>query len=146
MCEFPSWIEYNGEVYFLKNGDLETKAGKKLLGSVVKDDLCGHGAIVSYYPELMGKGKHCESICFSSPDNFPDAVVAELKKGNMSRIGIALDILNAEGRAEYKKIEAPALAECNKINASALAEYEKIKVSAFSKIVKQKKYREDIWK
>ena len=38
--------------------------------------------------------------------------------------GIALGILNDEGRPEYEKINAPA----------------------FSKIVKQKKYREDLWK
>ena len=55
MCEFVSWIEYDGEEYFLTNADLETKAGRQLLKSDVRDDLCGHGAIMAYYPELKDK-------------------------------------------------------------------------------------------
>jgi len=39
MCNFISWIEYDGKNYFIKNSDLETKEGKKLLAKDVIDDL-----------------------------------------------------------------------------------------------------------
>jgi hypothetical protein len=146
MCEFVSWIEYEGKSYFLINGDLETKEGQKLLASDVKDDICGYGAIESYYPELKGKGTHKECTDFSTPDNFPLAIVEALKAGKMSRIGVVLDILNEGGRIEYEKIQQQAYAEYEKIQIPAYAEYEKIEQQAYAKIVSQKKYRTDNWK
>jgi len=168
MCQFVSWKKHENKVYFLTNADLETKEGKKLLKDEVKADLCGHGAIESFYPELKGKGENLECVDFSTPKNFPKEIVSALKKGKLSRIGIALDILNDAGRVEYDKIEQPAWAEYRKIEQSAWAEYLKIRQSAraeydkieqsasaeyneicalaFSKIVKKAKYRKDAWK
>jgi hypothetical protein len=119
LCEFISWIELDGHEYFLTNADLETKAGKKLLLSDVKDDLCGHGAILSYYPELNGKGlkKECED--FSSQKNFPKSIAKAIKNGELSRIGICLDVLTETAWAEYNKIKETALAEYNKIKEPA---------------------------
>jgi len=119
-------------VYFLTNSDLETKEGKKLLKDDVRDDLCGHGAIESFYPELKDKGENLECTDLSTPKNFPKEIVSALKKGKLSRIGIALDILNEAGRAEYDKIEQPALAEYDKIQQPAWAEYDKIEQSAWA--------------
>lgn len=168
MCEFVSWIEYEGEVYYLTNDKLRTAEGKELLKPEVKADLCGHGAILAYYPELKGKGIHKEYEDFSTPKNFPKAIVKDIKKGNLSQIGICLDVLNKAGKTEYKKIEQPAYAEYLKIEQFAYAEYEKIEQSAyaeyekiyqsalaeyenkiaerFSLIVSQKKYRINCWK
>jgi len=130
MCQFVSWKKHENEVYFLTNADLETKEGKKLLKDDVRDDLCGHGAIESFYPELKGKGENLECTDFSTPKNFPEEIVSALKKGKLSRMGIALDILNEAGRAEYLKIEQPAWAEYDKIKHFALAKYSKIEQPA----------------
>ena len=157
MCEFISWKCFKGENYFLTNADLDTKEGKKLLKPDVIADLCGHGAIEAYYPELKGKGENKECTDFSTPDNFPADIVKAIKQGKLSRIGICLSVLNNLGIAEYNKIKQSALAEYNKIQQSALAEYKKIQQSAwaeykkieqntFNKIVKQKKYRNNNWK
>ena len=138
MCQFVSWKKHNNKVYFLTNSDLETKEGKKLLKDEVKDDLCGHGAIESFYPELKGKGENLECTDFSTPKNFPKEIVSALKEGKLSRIGIALDILNEAGRAEYDKIVKPARAEYDKIVQSAWTEYQKIRQSAEAEYLKIK--------
>ena len=130
MCEFISWIEYDGHEYFLKNNDLETKEGMKLLKSDVKDDLCGHGAILAYYPELKNKGIHKECEDFSTQKNFPKSIAKAIKNGELSKIGICPDVLTAPALAEYNKITAPALAEYNKITDTAWVEYNKITAPA----------------
>jgi len=127
MCEFVSWIEFEGKEYFLVNADLETKEGKKLLLPPVKVDLCGHGAILSYYPELKGKGVKKECTDFSRQENFPKSIAKALKKGQLCRISdYAKWILNKEGLNRYHKITDPAWAEYNKITDQARAEYNKI--------------------
>jgi len=138
MCQFVSWKKYENKAYFLTNSDLDTKEGKKLLNAEVKDDLCGHGAIESFYPELKGKGENLECTDLSTPKNFPKEIVLALKKGKLSRLGIALDILNEAGRAEYLKIQQLAWAEYLKIQQPAWAEYQKIRQSAeaeYNKII-----------
>ena len=105
MCQFISWKEYKGKNYFLTNEDLETKEGKKLLKEDVKADLCGHGALTSYYPELQYKGNSHECSNFSTPDNFPKEIVKAIKQGKLSRIGICVEVLNDLGKKEYKKIK-----------------------------------------
>lgn len=104
MCEFASWIEYDGEVYFLTNADLDTLAGKKLLEPDYVDDICGHGAIMHFYPELRNKGIHNECENFMNPNNFPEPLVTALKTGRMSRIGIPdHGILNREAASLFNK-------------------------------------------
>ena len=138
MCEFISWKEYKGKVYFLKDSDLNTKEGEKLLKPEVIVDLSGHGAIENYYPELADKGDNKECTDFSSPKNFPKEIVKAIKSGKISRIGFNLQLLNDKGRAEYEKIEGQALAEYRKIEGQALAEYEKIKGQAWAEYEKIK--------
>jgi len=138
MCQFVSWKKHENKVYFLTNSDLETKEGKKLLKAEVIDDLCGHGVIESFYPELKGKGENLECTDFSTPKNFPKEIIKALKEGKLSRIGEALDILNKAGRAEYNKIKQSAWAEYLKIVQSARAEYDKIVQPAWAKYFKIK--------
>ena len=132
MCQFISWKCFGGKNYFLTNEDLDTKEGKKLLKPDVVDDLCGHGAIEHYYPELKGKGENKECTDFSTPDKFPKDIVKAIKQGKLSRIGICLDVLNALGKTEYNKIKQPAWAEYNKIEQLAWAEYNKIEQPALA--------------
>ena len=136
MCQFISWKEYKGKAYFLTNADLNTKQGKELLKDEYKDDICGHGAIEHYYPELKGKGVNKECSDFSTPDNFPKEIVKAIKEGRLSRIGICLEVLNVQGIAEYQKIKQPAYAEYEKIKQSAWAEYKKIEQSALAEYEK----------
>jgi len=136
MCKFVSWIEYEGNNYFLESKDLLTGEGKKLLKPNVRNDLCGHGAIVSYYPELKDKGEHKECSDFGSPYTFPADIVTAIKAGRLSNIGICLDVLNDRGRAEYVKIVNSARAEYVKIVNSASAEYIKIVNPASAKYEK----------
>ena len=136
MCQFISWKNYEGRNYFLISTDLDTKEGKKLLKSEVIDDLCGHGAIEAYYPELKGKGENKECTDFSSPANFPLDIVKAIKEGKFQGIGICLDILTLEAQAEYEKIKQPAYAEYIKIDKSAYAEYQKIQQPAWAEYLK----------
>jgi hypothetical protein len=168
MCQYASWKEYEGQAYFLTNADLETKEGKNLLAPDYIVDIKGHGAIEHYYPELKGKGCNKECTDFSSPKNFPPALVKAIIEGRMSRIGIALDVLNEEGKAlydkaiatadkaydkaiatayeAYSKAIAPAREAYNKATATAYEAYNKARATAFSAIVTQKKYRTKAWK
>ena len=136
MCEFASWVEYKGKAYFLVNSDLDTKEGRELLEPEFKDDLCGHGAIRKYYPELKDNGENKECTNFSTPVNFPKEIVKAIKLGKLSKFEICLDILNDLGKAEYKKIEQPAYAEYLKIEQPAYAEYEKIEQPAYAEYLK----------
>lgn len=141
MCDFVSWIEYEGKNYWLKDKDLETKEGKKLLKEVSNGDICGHGAIRTYYAggqQKVGQklqwGKERQCTDFSNPNNFPAEIVKCIKSGGMSRIGISLQLLNDVGKAEYKKVEG-----------QALAEYKKVMGPAFWKIFQEKKNRALAW-
>ena len=134
MCEFISAIKDKEDYFYLTKQDLKGKKFNeyKKFNANWKEDIKGHGAIEYFYPEVKGKGEHWECVNFSSPKNFPECIVDDIKKGNFEGIGICLNILNEKGNAEYNKIEQPALAEYNKINQPAWAEYDKIEQSALA--------------
>ena len=136
MCQFISWKNYQGKNYFLTSADLATKEGKKLSRPEVIDDLCGHGAIEAYYPELKGKGKNMECTDFSSPANFPLDIAKAIKEGKFQGFGICLEILTPKAQFEYNKIQQPAYAEYLKIEQSASAKYEKIEQPAYAEYIK----------
>ena len=171
MCEYISWIEYEGKNYFITETDLQTKEGRKLLkqynNNIYHKDVVGHGFIRAYYPELKIMGQNKECTDFSSPKNFPHEIVKQIKAGNM-KFAIISDLLDrpawaeyekikgtaraeyekikGPAWAEYKKIEGPALAEYEKIEGTAWAEYKKIEGTAFWKLFKIKKNRAKEWK
>ena len=94
MCDFVSWIEYEGKNYFLTNKHLEDKEGQELirfLGPEFDEDIKGHGAIRAYYnggkqqfKEGLKWGTEKENSDLSSPANFPPEIVESIKKGKMS--------------------------------------------------------------
>ena len=138
MCEFVSWIEKDDEVLFLTGEDVfHTKRGKELQKYCSsKDDLTGHGAIRWYFakddiPLQGGKEKECTD--FSTPDNFPKAIVKAIKRGEMAGFqdDIPLELLMASAWAEYEKVAASALAEYEKVRAPARAEYNKVSNNKF---------------
>ena len=139
MCEFVSWKKYKENLYYLDNDKLNTKDGRDLL-KYLKDnnslyDICGHGAIEKYYPELKDKlVDNIEVTDFSSPDNFPKEISDKIKQGKFSDIILEeypLELLNDKGRKQYNKIKQSALEQYNKIKQPALEQYNKIKQSAW---------------
>ena len=162
MCEFISWIEYETQILFLTDADLNTKKGKELtnyLGDKFLEDIKGHGAIRFYYEIGDKRGHNKECTDFSSPDNFPSIIQAAIKKGKFSKIGKPVDIkqlltspalaeynkIKDTAWAEYHKIEGPAWAEYNKIEDTALAEYHKIEGPAFWKVARVRINRVECW-
>jgi hypothetical protein len=143
MCQFVSWIEHGGEVYYLKDSDLKPKKFNeyKKYNPRWYEDIMGHGAIRYFYPELK-RGKERECTNFSTPNNFPVEIVKAIKEGKLSLIGIDINLLNSKGQSEYEKIEESARAEYEKIEELAWAEYEKIKESAWAEY---EKIKESTW-
>ena len=134
MCEFISWKEFDGGyVLFLTAKDIyETKRGRELQEySGSEDDLTGHGAIDFFY-DLKGKGKNKECTDFSTPDNFPPAIVRAIKAGEFRGLGIAKELLTAPAWAKYEKVTDSALAEYEKVKAPAKAKYEKVEAPAWA--------------
>ena len=127
MSNFISWIEYKDEILYMTDRDLETSRGKKLLRDIGFEDIAGHGAIRSFFNIPDGKGTDKESTDFSTPDNFPQDIVRDVKKGLFTRCGAALQILTPPALAGYKEIEQPAWAKYKEIKHSAFWELTKIK-------------------
>ena len=127
-------------MYYLTNADLETKEGRELKkylnypSQQYYEDICGHGPIRHYYPELKYLGKDKEITDLSNPNNLPEEIVLLIKKGKLSEIGISSDLLNEEGKKKYEKIRQ-----------TAYAEFQKIRQTEFWKIFKNKKYRNPLW-
>jgi len=135
MCEFISWIEHNGKLYYLTKKQLDSKKGKQLAEYCGRtEDLVGHGAIREYYGFSGGLDRECTD--FSIPDNFPDEIVSALKRGLFCGMGIPLEILTLEAQKEYLKIEQSAYKEYQRIKQSAYEEYSKIEQSAYEEYSK----------
>ena len=112
MCEFVSWIEKDGEVLFLTGEDVfHTKRGRELQKYCKsKDDLTGHGAIRWYFGKddvPLAGGKERECINFSTPNNFPKAIVKAIKCGEMAGFDGGMPIfwlLTVSAQAEYERV------------------------------------------
>lgn len=111
MCHFISWINFNDQIYFLKNSDFYQPEGKRLLGYDYLNDIEGHGAILHYYPELKNK-KYIqdENENFSNPKAFPKEIVEAIKNGEVSITGLPIDVLTRAAKKELSK-------KCKKSNA-----------------------------
>jgi len=133
MCEFLSWTEYKGKLYYLTDFELNTRDGEKLkkkLDYAFYEEIKGHGAIKEYFGLSHSQCRDHECTDFSTPNNFPVEIVKKIKAGEFSRIGIAEGLLTQPAWAEYEKVEQPARAEYKKVERSAWAEYKKVEQSA----------------
>ena len=147
MCNFISTIKSNNEHFYLTKNDLKGKKFKEFKEynkDFWQEEICGHGAINFFYPDVTGEHWECED--FSSQKNFPSCVVKDIKNGSFRGIGICIDILNNKGKKKCNKVTQSARAEYEKIRQSALAEYDKVEQSAFWDIAIQRKYRNKKWK
>ena len=61
MCNFISALKVNKEYFYLTKDDLKGKIFKDFKEANKEwweDEICGHGAIVYFYPEMKDKGEH----------------------------------------------------------------------------------------
>ena len=144
MCEFISWIEKRDKVFFLTGKQVfHTRIGKEVIQKQCGlDDYTGHGAIRLFYGLEQDEGMDKECTDFSTPDNFPAAIVRAIKKGDMRGLGTAVQLLSElawveherieqSAWVEYKKIVQPALAKCERIEHSTLVEHKRIVLLAW---------------
>lgn len=78
MCDWCSWIEKDGKIFFLRDDDIAAKWPE----ANVRDKIV-HSAIEEFYPESKG-GKHCES-----PTRIPKEIAAEVGRGRMDAMAKA---------------------------------------------------------
>lgn len=57
MCEFISWIEKDGGIFFLSDKEVFSEEGKESLKGCEHNDFLGHGAIRSFYDIKGGVDK-----------------------------------------------------------------------------------------
>ena len=158
MCDFISWIEKDGQVYYLTYRDIyNTRRGKELRNHCMsKDDLSGHGAIRYYYDNFTG-GAEKECTDFTTPANFPPEIVEDIKAGKFRGLGINKELLTApalklyeETEAQalklYKETKAPAWKLYEETEAQAWKLYEETKAQAFWDIFKIVKNRKKLWR
>ena len=139
MCKFVSWIEKKElvhgrrKIYFLTSEQIfNTDKGKQLqewCHSV--DDLVGHGAIRHFYGLESDEGENKECVDFSTPDNFPTAIVKAIKDGEWRVESTPIKLLTAPAWKQYKDITAPALKQYEDIQAPAWKQYEDIQAPAW---------------
>ena len=139
MCQFLSWIEYKGKLYYFSDYEVNSSDGRRLcrsLGNIFHEEIKGHGVIREYFGLSYKQGKNYECEDFSTPDNFPIELVEKIKKGKFSQIGVSEQLLKQPALAEYEKIRQSAWAEYKKIEQPAWAEYEKIRQPALAEYEK----------
>lgn len=135
MCEFISWIETKGRIYFLSDVEMDSRRGQELkIHNEDCGDWTGHGAIAWFYG-LSNRGcEHRECGIFYSPDNFPPEIVKAIKTGKMTGFdSTPSGLLSALAWAEYDRLCDPALAKYNKICDRARAECTRLKNAALDK-------------
>ncbi len=131
MCQFVSWIERRGKIYFLTMNKLtDTRKGKELLKTISMDDLCGHGTIRAYYGIDSGDGTDRECDNFSTPANFPSVIVEAIKSGKMRGMGFPEGLLTAPAYKAYQEAKAPAYKAYQEATAPAYKAYQEAKAPA----------------
>lgn len=134
MCDFVSWIEYNGDVLLLRDKDIRSSRGKRLHNRI-KDDIRGHGAIREYFDLAPGVGVEEEVNEFDTADGINPVVVEAIKNGEVKLTADVDELsvaLNPTAMAEYNKACKSARAEHNKMRDPALAEYNKVRDAAWA--------------
>ncbi len=114
MCDFVSWIEKDGKVYFLTaNQIFNTAKGKALqqyCGS--SDDYVGHGAIREYYGLSSYFEGNRECTDFSTPANFPPEIAKAIKDGKFRGLGAPAQLITQDAlvgitlNSQYTKAQA----------------------------------------
>ena len=138
MCEFISWTEYKGELYYLTNYELNMRPGiefKKKLHNNFYGDIVGHGAIKEYFGLHHLRCTDFECTDFSTPDNFPKEIIEDFKDGKFSDIGMPkpTSILKQTAMKTYNKIQKPNYYEYYEEELQTRKKYNKISIELQAK-------------
>ena len=103
MCEFISWVEKEGRVYFLTqdlihNTPRGDEIQRRFPGS---GEIIGHAAIRAYF-ELDESGVSKEQTDFGTPNNFPPVIVEAIKKDELRGDGFPQGLLLTNLYDDYK--------------------------------------------
>lgn len=132
MCEFISWVEERGKVYFLTGEQLLSDFGQAWVKGqgISRDDYCGHGTIRRYYRIDEGDGLSKECTSFLTPDNFPAIIVRAIKRGEMRGLGtptgLLVDVVEIKWRGERETVCAKWRAEWEAVDAKWTAEWDAV--------------------
>jgi hypothetical protein len=126
MCEMLSWIEKKTgtktKIYFLTGRQIfETEKGREFREWCKSpDDYTGHGAIRHFYGLEQDEGTNEECTDFSTPANFPKAIVSALKAGDYRGFPIPQKILskplNDKYQADWKTLNDKYKADWKPLN------------------------------
>ena len=149
MCEFISWVEFQGKILFLNDKRMSEKESKMRVKFPDKSERVGHGAIRWYYSLGDNDGVQKECTDFSSPSNFPKEIVREFKAGRM-RYSIPSDfsigqILIATSQKAYDDAIAPSQKAYADAIATSQKAYDDAIATNFWKQFKVKKNRKTNW-
>ena len=167
MCEFVSWVEKGKKVYFLTTPLIESEKGSVLLKNC-REDIAGHGAIRLFYGLEQDEGTNKECVDFSSPANFPAAIVEAIKSGEMRGLGTPEGLLTPKAWAQYLVVKQtawaqyeaveqtawaqylvvkpPALAQYKAVERTAWAQYKAVEQTAFWDLFADPQNRAEVWK
>jgi len=101
MCDFVSWIEKNGTIWYLTTANIESPRGKELRDFIQWEEVSGHGAIRWFY-SLEG-GYNQEFTGFDYPSNFPKEIREALVRGEFARWfgDTPIGLLSRDAEKEY---------------------------------------------
>ena len=138
MCEFISWTEYKGKLYYLTNYELNMRPGiefKKKLHNNFYGDIVGHGAIKGYFGLHHLRCTDFECTDFRTPDNFPKEIIEEFKDGKFSDIGMPkpTSILKQTAMKTYNKIQKPNYYEYYEEELQTRKKYNKLSIELQAK-------------
>jgi hypothetical protein len=79
MCDFVSWIDIKGMIYFLTDAEIFSDLGREKLSGCKDNDFLGHGAIRRFY-DLKDKGVDRENKNFwEEVSNIPEIIRSKLQ-------------------------------------------------------------------
>ena len=84
MCEFISWYEYKGKLYYLTDEKVFSHEGIKILKDCKDNDLIGHGAIRLFFKKTegidVGYGQKYEVTNFWATEYLPPEIAQKVRK------------------------------------------------------------------
>ena len=139
MCDFVSWIESDGEIYFMSNKTLATKKGKELSkelheDNVFHDEISGHSIIGDYFN--LNKGIAREKVTLSNTHFLPKVIIQAIKNMEMTRIGYSEGMLTSEAAQMFYN-------KCDYLNGKDVEKEEK---KLFWKIFRDPYNRRACWR
>jgi hypothetical protein len=135
MCEFVSWIEHEGNIYYLNDDCLRDKKGRELkkhLGKQYNEDIKGHGAIRYYYDikDYVGINKEYTGTDLKE---YPVEILNDIKRCKFKKIGFNINFLTQPAWEKYKAMKQPAREKYEAVEQQAWEKYYAVRQQAWEK-------------